>query len=55
MNYFPTKERMEERNGRGIGYDADSDTYYHNSVAGYDLNSVWNHKRENNDKGIGLV
>lgn len=53
IEYYPNEDRMKERRGTGIGYDADEDTYYHNSVAGYNLNSVWNHKRKNNDKGIG--
>ena len=53
IEYYPNEDKMKDRRGTGIGYDADEDTYWHNSVSGYRLNSDWNHKRKNNDKGIG--
>ena len=53
IEYFPTEDKMKERRGIGIGYDADTDSYFHNTVSGYSNNAVWNYKRNNNDKGLG--
>lgn len=53
IEIFKSIEKKNKRIGFGIGYDNETNTYYHNQVAGNDGNSVWNYSRESNELNIG--